>query len=1381
MGATDDKWYDVLVNEAGELEELTAGQKEALAAETDRLEEAYTETVAQIRAETGEVVGLWDAIEKQLETNRTNVEASAKNLFGETGPATTADTTLVSALTDVIQAAEIPFSGEGHGLLSHAITAFYRKAYETNSKFLTAQGQYGAGGADTLGETWDPAAASSFGSTTGRERNYSWYYDQIMNGSYSANEALATFALGAGAQHHEDRVSWSQEQIAGYGVAWGEGKTRGAMYRDVAFQAFSNASNRTQLGEAASGRDLNAQHLSFNVNVAQTTTKLSRNMGHVGANFEARIGQALESAESRAEYLMDDRNKAPWAKAIWDAELLEDLMGQTPSPPEPPTRTATNALERADAAFDVVTAGTHGACNVAPQIQPAWVIPLRKAINKFNEVADAHPNATTYTAAFNKLKENTGGKANRGGAYMAMVHGQGSIVQLETKLTLICKLWRDYNDLIDDIFANIEGIERDQGGALRTALHRTFQANIGARTSGAAAAALADARRKALEARKDPVRAYESNQERLVFKEQCFLLAYIHQIAADKRALDSKLKRLPYIGEDALDRNATLLLDGDPYGFINRLTVGENVHTLHNLETNIISNLQPRIQLYKIEYNEDEDLREREIIFSTHAGDNPLLGTGQNSTERALSQQNRGSGVGIQSFNFSYEGSNPFAVKKSIKANLKIFANSFDELFEDQGGYMYADLALKTGGATNKEIEASNRGTPLASNPCASPKDRDDRTQKENENLAKLNFRLKAVVGWAKPPGNLGNVMSDTQREAINDAVGDSYVTLQLTPTVHSFDIDEFGRVVFDINYLAYVEDFFDQNTVFNVFASSAPSVQSATYKSIERQLKLSYYRKRCETSEMQTIKGDYNKAIGAEKEFALQNLMKSLMEQKKIYYLDIPYSEIQGFVTGGPFYQYQAGQRDLKVLNDSENRAALQSNIQEAISAAGFTDAEGEEEGKMKAFRSALFAGGDFNNVSMQFFYISDLIDILLANIETELKTLPGLVDSQLLTDVDKCQKFLKVQQLRKSQKALRQLRIILGPVEFYSHNGAIGAGNASSAFYNLGDVPISVKYFIEWLTQKMLQKEETTYSLSRFLNDLFNGLLRNFLNNDSCFNVKASQKVRVSQTTLTSYPPIDGGDGVRRDEITTAIVSAYKAHRQRDPHGQFRIPRPLLSWWNAPDRIKPVLNLNPPGPAASGPVNEEINYFVFFAGRVQPLDKMLGRRVDDEKVGIFHYILGRDKGLIKNIKLQKTQTPGLQEVRFEQEGFDGLEQLRVVYDVEIESYSNVQIYPGTYIYVEPQGFGASNRIGRMTDSDGHSLDLTKFGLGGYYMVYRSEHSFGPGKADTTLQAKWVNQLNSEDPEEEEGSQGDQIQAGSTRPATCRAAGARSDLPEAN
>ena len=140
-------------------------------------------------------------------------------------------------------------------------------------------------------------------------------------------------------------------------------------------------------------------------------------------------------------------------------------------------------------------------------------------------------------------------------------------------------------------------------------------------------------------------------------------------------------------------------------------------------------------------------------------------------------------------------------------------------------------------------------------------------------------------------------------------------------------------------------------------------------------------------------------------------------------------------------------------------------------------------------------------------------------------------------------------------------------------------------------------------------------------------------------------------------------------------------------------------------------------------------------------PTEKMNGVRCQDEDRGIQHYFLGRDKGLIKNIKLSKTDSKGLAEVRFEQDGYDGLRQLRVVYDVEIDSFANVQTYPGTYIFIPPRGFDPS--VAQKVSSDG--FDLTDLGIGGYYMIIRSEHEFGEGYANTKIHAKWVAQIDNQ------------------------------------
>jgi hypothetical protein len=68
-----------------------------------------------------------------------------------------------------------------------------------------------------------------------------------------------------------------------------------------------------------------------------------------------------------------------------------------------------------------------------------------------------------------------------------------------------------------------------------------------------------------------------------------------------------------------------------------------------------------------------------------------------------------------------------------------------------------------------------------------------------------------------------------------------------------------------------------------------------------------------------------------------------------------------------------------------------------------------------------------------------------------------------------------------------------------------------------------------------------------------------------------------------------------------------------------------------------------------------------------------------------------------------------------------------------------NLHTFPGTYIFVDPRGF-----------SPEAGIDYTQFGIGGYYMITRSEHSIGPGKADTKIVAKWVSHASKEEDKNE-------------------------------
>ena len=146
---------------------------------------------------------------------------------------------------------------------------------------------------------------------------------------------------------------------------------------------------------------------------------------------------------------------------------------------------------------------------------------------------------------------------------------------------------------------------------------------------------------------------------------------------------------------------------------------------------------------FKVIYDEEGNEKEVELKFNSHFAADEL--------DYFKNARSRGAGVGLKSFTFTYDGSNPFfSAKKSIKANMKIFASTFKELFARRVGettqanpetgklepgdpvnYRYIDLALKTWSEKRSEEN----------------KDAYDLILAEVADKIKLNFRLKAVVG----------------------------------------------------------------------------------------------------------------------------------------------------------------------------------------------------------------------------------------------------------------------------------------------------------------------------------------------------------------------------------------------------------------------------------------------------------------------------------------------------------------------------------------------------------------------------------------------------------------------------------------------------------
>jgi hypothetical protein len=878
--------------------------------------------------------------------------------------------------------------------------------------------------------------------------------------------------------------------------------------------------------------------------------------------------------------------------------------------------------------------------------------------------------------------------------------------RLGTSIACIITAWVEFSEERKDFDDEVEEAKRE----FRKELREEWGAFDPNDIIGDPSEFLANQIEKQLAASLEDLEAdvYAREPEKLFYKEQCFLLTYIGIISEKKKDMDRIArrlynykaetfghKRLPYDttfappGETA-NENACLLMDGDPYAFLNKIAVSKNLSPLLNINSEMLSILQPYIRLFKVEFDketgEETDIEiSFEPAFTTFEQD---LFTGGKV---------RNSGTGLKSFQFTYDGSNPFGAKKSIKATLNLFSNSFDELMIERKSpssgikYRYVDLAIKT---FNKNTEKSGE------------------ISYQNEELAKLNFRLKAQVGYSIPKST-ASYTTRTDMYDLQSALRDSVVTLNLIPTVHDFAFDEAGRVNFTINYLAYVEDTFSQ-AKFNVFSEPTYAISR-----IIRDIKMQHYSSKCESESVNDIKKSY--ALTASKELtnSMSHLFTTMMEKNKVFYMPISTEQIKKFVGLGPFATDQVFSRPPEILRDRDYTKSLQKSIKAGLKAYTdrFEDDDNEFEPEKENVISASLAAMPPDKNILSFFYVSDLLDIILENIGEELRQIPDALSSQMTaltahSGVKEEQIEEKIKEYKNYLRAFEKTRFLLGPVEFSDH-----ANTSNSMFVNLGDIPISVKYFFEWITSTMLDRDNNYYALTTFLNEFFNDLVSKFLNNDRCFDYSVKQRTRLNQATLL------GSMGADNDRITETYVRNQQTRMNIDD-SEIQAQLPLIRTF---------------GNVSNSAVNTihsaaENNFMIYFVGRTLPTEKMRGNRTEDEKLGIFHYQVGRDRGLVKDIKLSKTQTPGLQEVRFEQEGYDGLEQLRVVYDAAISTYANVNTFPGTYCYIDPAGYAPTTHP--------HKLDLTKYGVGGYYMIIRSEHTFGPGRADSEIEAKWVNKL---------------------------------------
>ena len=131
----------------------------------------------------------------------------------------------------------------------------------------------------------------------------------------------------------------------------------------------------------------------------------------------------------------------------------------------------------------------------------------------------------------------------------------------------------------------------------------------------------------------------------------------------------------------------------------------------------------------------------------------------------------------------------------------------------------------------------------------------------------------------------------------------------------------------------------------------------------------------------------------------------------------------------------------------------------------------------------------GDSYNIT--FFYVSDIIDVIMSGIEKSFKTKQAQIadlkkpTSKMSSSEWESLKTAKKDEIKRKSEQFKKFRLVLGPIEIVNPKNP-----SESKSISLGDVPISTKYFNEWMAKK-IEKEDDMFLVWRALLINFWGIL--------------------------------------------------------------------------------------------------------------------------------------------------------------------------------------------------------------------------------------------------------------------------------------------------
>ena len=281
-----------------------------------------------------------------------------------------------------------------------------------------------------------------------------------------------------------------------------------------------------------------------------------------------------------------------------------------------------------------------------------------------------------------------------------------------------------------------------------------------------------------------------------------------------------------------------------------------------------------------------------------------------------------------------------------------------------------------------------------------------------------------------------------------------------------------------------------------------------------------------------------------------------------------------------------------------------------------------------------------------------------------------------------------LKTSRIKESLKHLERVNVLFGTVP-------IQLSDSSTKFVNLADVPLSLKVLQKYFFEEVEQKHRKNLSLTKFLNDLTSKIIPNALNGHSTKDAPFLSANASIRTLNITGPNLSGAS---RKTVSLDIDSL-------------------------PDFIRKE---------TAKQEEDESEYYVVYSELPEKATVGLsGDLIQDVQRGIYHFHIGKDRGLLKTIEFTRDDTPFRKEALMV-ESVNLYDELKMPYQASINMVGNNLFLPGAQIYINPSSIGFGDPRNRRSAA-------ARLGIGGYYTVLTVSTTFDGSSLNTSLSAMYT------------------------------------------